>query len=326
MKKQVTSLEKKRETLMANGVIKADLVENVKYQKSQPHGFALNLCGHCNFRCSYCPQSTQEFPEEFIEMETVRRLLNDTKDTPSYFQFGTRGENLLHPHFFDIIHAIKQSNPLHYITLNTNGVMMEGDFAEKVIRSGIDQLTFSLQSIKPEIYTALTNYQNFDKIINNIISTIKLRDAKKINLLIGIQFLNTKENRPFYQEFVDFWEPYDVYMYSQTPHNWGDKFDFSSHVETIPDRYPCLYLWLYPSISCKGNVCSCFADFYDENNFGNLNEQTLHEIWENSPVRKKMIEEHLAGQWDKNPMCKSCKSFTQFENIFKKLGDRFYLP
>ncbi len=323
MNKKQSSLDKKREKLILNGIIKPDLIENIKYQISQPHGFALNLCGHCTFRCSYCPQSTVNVPKEFIDMDIIKRLLNDAKDVPTYFQFGTRGENILHPDFFNIIAGIKENNRLHYITLNTNGLILSEDLALKVLRSGVDQLIFSLQTINPDLYTKLTNYQDFSKILNNVIQAIKLRDRNNIDVMIGVQFLNTAENKPYYDEFERFWNDYNVFTYSQTLHNWGDKFDFIEKVSI--ERYPCLYLWLYPNISHKGNVCSCFADFFDENKFGNLSQQSLSDIWTGSELRKDMIDKHLHSRWNELKLCKSCNGWIEFANVFKKDKKTFFI-
>ncbi|RPI76468.1 MAG: radical SAM protein [Desulfobacteraceae bacterium] len=321
---KITSLQKKRETLIANNIIRADLLENIRYQSNQPHGFALNLAGHCNAKCSYCPQSLTDVPKEYIDRATVRRLLAATENVPTYFQLGTRGENLLHPGFFEIIREIRRNNVKHYITLNTNGRLLTPDFALRVLTSGIDQLIFSLQSMNPVIYRQLTNYDRLDKILRNMTTTVGLNQGLEKKVLIGIQYLDTPENRPYYEEFEKFWAAYDVYTYTQKLHNWGNKFDQDTYAPV--KRYPCLALWLYPVVSHRGNLCSCFADFYEENVFGSLDQTSLTAIWNGSERRKTMMQEHLNSEWDKNGLCRSCRGYQEFENIFIEQNNRFRLP
>lgn len=322
--KEISSLQKKRLTLIANGIIKADTVDNIRHQEGQTRGFALNLCGHCTFRCSYCPQSLEQTLPEYIPQAAIDRLLEDTRLLPTYFQFGTRGENLLHPDFDGIFRALKRANPLHYLTLNTNGVLMEGGFARRVLESGLDQLIFSLQSIDPEVYTSLTNYQDHGRIMANILETIAMRDKAGLDVMIGVQYLDTQANRPHREAFERFWEDYPVYTYSQRLHSWGDKFEFST--EAPPERYPCLALWLYPSVSHTGDVCSCFADFYGQCSYGSLLTTSLGDIWTRSPLRRHMMEQHLLSNWDNLPLCGSCNGWTEFPNVFVKTGSGFALP
>ena len=66
----------KRESLIARGIIKEDDAQNIIYQSERPRGFTLNLCGHCTYQCTYCPQSFEELPAEYIKKETFYKWKN----------------------------------------------------------------------------------------------------------------------------------------------------------------------------------------------------------------------------------------------------------
>lgn len=315
------SLNKKKEILIGRNIIKSDTLENIAFQMSQPHGLCFNFVGHCTLQCTYCPQSFKKTPKEYLDIGIVSRIIDETCKIPTYFQFGARGDNLLHPQCSEIFAAIKRRNFKHYLTLNTNGILMKRDLGKGVVQSGIDQITFSLQSIEPKIYMKLTNNKNIEAIIENIKTTIELRDRYNKNMLICVQFLNTEENRPYYNQFQSFWSQYDVYTYRQALHSWGDK--FKPLQKEVIDRYPCLYLWLYPVITHNGNVCSCFVDFFEEHVYGNLKDASLPDIWQNSDKRKEMAKLHLNGEWNRLPLCQYCDGWTFYENIFIKNGNKF---
>lgn len=319
---KLSSLERKRLDLIERNIIKNSPYKNIAFQEDQPHGFALNLCGHCNAKCSYCPQSLLEQPEEYINPKIVDNLLKSTINIPSYFQFGTRGENLLNPLFSEYVRQIKRNNPKHYVTLNTNGLIFEGQLRTDVLNSGIDQLIFSIQTCDPNIYTALTKNPSYEKVYNIILETIQERNMNCIDCMIGVQFLDTPENSKYYETFLDVWKDHDVFTYKQVFHSWGDKFEVDNQGD---DRYPCQYLWLYPNISHKGNVCSCYADFYDENIFGNLLDNSLEEIWQQSDLRHAMMSDHLTGEWQKHALCKDCNGWREFSNVFEWSKDTFRL-
>ena len=76
----------KRESLIARGIIKEDDAQNIIYQSERPRGFTLNLCGHCTYQCTYCPQSFEELPAEYIKKET---FYNGNKITKKNLYFTT---------------------------------------------------------------------------------------------------------------------------------------------------------------------------------------------------------------------------------------------
>jgi len=61
------------------------------------------------------------------------------------------------------------------ISLSTNGVLLDNkDLSEKMISAGIDEIIFSLDAATADTYRKIKGYDNFDKVIKNIESFLKI--------------------------------------------------------------------------------------------------------------------------------------------------------
>jgi len=76
----------------------------------------------------------------------------------------------------------------------------------------------------------------------------------------------------------------------------------------IPEIRVCLDALSRPTVDWRGRVFLCNRfDATDAGLIGDLTKQSLDEVW-NGPVRRAMLEAHLAGRRDlANDLCKSCR-------------------
>lgn len=312
----------KKSILISRGIIKDDNAENIRYQADLPRGFTLNLCGHCTYKCSYCPQSLSTHSEEYIKPQIIHKVFNELGNRAVYVQMGTRGENLLHPKFFEFIRFIKNKNEMSYICLNTNGYIIDDHMMVMLIKSGIDHIVFSLQTINPQLYEKITGSPYHQKIIDRIIKFKNEISQQGPKMFLSVQFLALPENLVYRQEFINFWQSRNIDIQIQNLHSWGDKF----HTEDIAaeERYPCPYLWLYPTVTHTGKLTTCFADFYDEMAYGSLEEESLTSLWQGEKARS-IREKHLQGKWAEIPMCRNCSGFKAMGNGFKYREGRFVI-
>ena len=75
----------------------------------------------------------------------------------------------------------------------------------------------------------------------------------------------------------------------------------------VPEHGFCLEMLSHPAINRFGDVSTCVR--FDPNReavIGNLNEQTLEEIW-NGEKRKKWLELHINGKRNQVPLCSKCE-------------------
>lgn len=71
-------------------------------------------------------------------------------------------------------------------------------------------------------------------------------------------------------------------------------------------RNPCKRLWNNPVIHWDGTVSSCFFDYAEERNLGNLNQDTLATIWKGAKYRQ--LRRTFRREWEKLSLCRDCSN------------------
>jgi len=90
-------------------------------------------------------------------------------------------------------------------------------------------------------------------------------------------------------------------------HHPGGDYRYKQTTPPVPESGICLDFLSHPSVDWCGNVFQC--NRLDSANFGligNLQEQTLEEIW-NGEKRLAMLQHHINGRRDlANKLCRDC--------------------
>ena len=74
--------------------------------------------------------------------------------------------------------------------------------------------------------------------------------------------------------------------------------------------FPCNWLWKSMAIYWDGTVPACCADFTGEQIIGDLNRQSLLEIW-NGPPMQALREAQVKGRLEEYPLCAGCDAIWQ---------------
>lgn len=82
---------------------------------------------------------------------------------------------------------------------------------------------------------------------------------------------------------------------------------YGSRQPTVPEIGVCLDFLHHPSIDWRGRLFVCNRLDTDNRGYlGDLNEQTLDELW-NGPQRREWLAAHLRGRRDQaSPLCRDC--------------------
>jgi len=109
----------------------------VKFKK-RPVFLNLEVTKRCNARCQHCDYWKPPHEPELKDYAPVIQKIN-----PLIISL-TGGEPLVRKDIFDLIQNIKEKGGWFYLTLVTNGAILDLEKAEKLKNAGIDQLSISL--------------------------------------------------------------------------------------------------------------------------------------------------------------------------------------
>lgn len=260
-----------------------------------PEVYQIEIVSSCNLKCIMCP--TQFFQrknkQKFIEIDLIKKIVDEGDLDASYFvELQMAGEPTLHPKMKEIIKLIKSTGV--NVGLSTNGTHIKNQ-TEALLE--LNSITISLDSITH--YDEIRTGGKIENLLTDMIEFIPKALEKGIIIDIQIIELEGWETQLDYIKIL--FDKYDVNIRSNPncyfPYFYPEKY-------TLPvSNELCINPWFSVSIQANGNVTSCCFSMGDDVIFGNLNDNSLREIWLNDEV-KKLQDEHQTRQY--RPICSKC--------------------
>ena len=186
-------------TVLSNGII-----INGKFlpKKNLPSGtLRIVLTTECNFQCKYCfAEGEIDKNKRILKLADLKNILKIAKEFGITNIKLTGGEPLLYPELEDLLNYIRKLE-FPYVDMTTNISCLNEKNIKILNRYKVNALTLSLNSLKKEKFTYLTNFQDYNLINNNLKNTIKnFRGKIRINCII----FDYKYKQEDYDEIVEF--------------------------------------------------------------------------------------------------------------------------
>ncbi|GAA2337632.1 GTP 3',8-cyclase MoaA [Saccharopolyspora halophila] len=148
----------------------------------------VSLIDKCNLRCTYC-MPAEGLPwlkrSEMLDTDEMNRLIRIAVEELGVTTVRfTGGEPLLRKDLVDIIGATSalQGNPK--TSLTTNGINL-GDFAEPLVRAGLNRVNVSLDSLDREVFKELTRRDRLDDVLDGLAAAKSMKlEPVKVNAVL----------------------------------------------------------------------------------------------------------------------------------------------
>lgn len=169
-----------------------------------PTYIQIEITNRCNLSCPYCAASRDIMRDNYYDMEfkDFKKIIDDISSVNNYYptlQLACRGEPFLNKDIFVIIdYAAKKSL---YIIVNTNGLLLNSENNNRLLRSDLNHIVISLDSIKKDIYKEIRVGGDLGVLMKNIKDlTDKKRKLGLKKPFIEIQFIITKKTEDEIEE------------------------------------------------------------------------------------------------------------------------------
>src|SRR5262245_66433050 len=103
-----------------------------------------------------------------LDFELFRRVIDEVGPSLGRIDFFNYGEAFLHKRAIDMCEYIKTRFPQIYLYTSTNGLAFTEAQARRLVHSGIDEVTFSIDGASPEAYVKYRRRGSFDIAIANL--------------------------------------------------------------------------------------------------------------------------------------------------------------
>ena len=304
---------------------------------STPLSMQIELASACNFKCRFCMHYNDQnikkgvFKPGIMSLATFKSAVDGLKQFPDKLKFITlqsRGESLLNPHFVEMLRYLKEADVVEKVGLYTNGTLLSKEVSDGMIDAGLDTLHISIEGINAEEYKRVAGVDiDFEQLIQNItyfyenkkntyvyIKTIDCgmssKDKDKFKLLF-----NHICDDLFIENAIDAWQGAGSDKTYLTDNRYN---------ESVTKAVICPRLFFTCDIHFDGSVVACGHDWSEQYIVGNINSDTIANIWGNEKF-EHIRNIHLAGDADKIERCRNCVSRTEClpkDNIDRLLEDR----
>lgn len=312
--------------------IEYELARRRTHLKGFPYILKIDPSNKCNLRCPMCFTGRKMGQREFgvMEASTYRKILDELGEYAYRIMLYGQGEPFMVKNIEEMIQEATDRNIGVSISSNLN--ILSEEQAVKMVSSGLEHLIVSLDGASQESYQKYRVGGSFDKVINNIkmISNIKKRrktrypiiewqylvmrhnenemeTAKKIADEIGVNVIR-------FSPFSFLSPPTKEEIEEWVPQNDRIRYMDNSGQSTNLYREQTVCSWLYRTvvINWEGGIspcCSYHFTGFPRNDFGNINEQSFREIWNNEIYQfsRKLVSNRAISEDEKvRTGCYSC--------------------
>jgi hypothetical protein len=138
-----------------------------------PSRLYIETTAACNISCEQAccaPETgiTRTRQAGMLDFEVFKRVVDEAGPSLVRIDFFNYGEAFLHKRAVQMCEYIKQRFPHIYLYTSTNGLAFNEEQVRRLVRSGIDEVTFSIDGATPESYVKYRRRGDFDKAIRNL--------------------------------------------------------------------------------------------------------------------------------------------------------------
>ena len=261
--------------------------------KGWPYFIKLQASGECDAGCRYCLLQEKKVPRGNMELDTFKKIIDETKAYVYLIALHYYGEPLMNK---DIYKMIKYAHVNRIATyMSTNLQHFKKKDAAELILSGLDLLTISLDGASDQTYKQYRQKGDFNVILDNIDVLVKeKRKLKRKYPEINIQFIVMKHNEHEVVKIKEIAGKLQVDSLEFKPLGTFDKSLLPNNplylrkIYKYKDlkRQPCWWLWAAMVILYDGSVCPCCMVDPKES-AGNLQNESWR-IVKNSLLYRKL--------------------------------------
>jgi len=121
-----------------------------------------------------------------LDFDLFRKVIDEAGPALVRIDFFNYGEAFLHKRAVEMCEYIKSRHPQIYLYTSTNGLALTEAQARRLVHSGIDEVTFSIDGATPESYAKYRRRGDFDKAI----ATLRTMADEKRTSGRDLPFLN----------------------------------------------------------------------------------------------------------------------------------------
>ncbi len=268
----------------------------------------------CNALCPHCPYTNSNIRKEYrdapyMPADTFKRIADESGPYGAYLRISGGGEPMLHPRGTELLVYAKRVGCK--VGLITNGSKFTEENSRAFLDSGIDMIEFSVDACDEATYKVVRKGLDWHELLESVQRMLRLREelgsqSKIVASCVAQDGVDADEVEKYWVEGIGI-----DYMIKRKFLTWGGNTTLDAQRSADPiaylntDEVPCPFIFERLNIDSRGNVMVCGYDISANTSMGNVNEQSISEIW-HGPGFQYYRDKHLAGNGSDISLCSGC--------------------
>jgi MoaA/NifB/PqqE/SkfB family radical SAM enzyme len=278
----------------------------------------------CNFKCRFCPTSDRDLmksvgrPWKQMSFDLFKKIADDMTEFPGQVEvlrMYKDGEPLINKRLADMIKYAKDVGASKRIDMTTNAALLTKDKGKEIVNAGLDRINISIYGVSNEHYKDFSGVKlEFERVLANVRDFYEIRGNCEMLVKINGDTLTETEKEIFLEEFGDYSDKiYIEHIMSCWPEFQLRGVEVNAqkglYGQEIKEVNTCPYPFYGLAINSDGLVSVCFLDWSRKLIIGDVNKETVQQVWSGKKMRsfQKMF---LEGRRKDHPVCGSCGQMT----------------
>lgn len=262
----------------------------------------------------------QSYKKQTMPFELYKKIIDDLSKFPErlkMIRLVAHGEPLLNPHFTDMVRYTKKAGVCNWIETITNGSRLTPELNDEFAASGLDRIRISVEAPTEEGYKETAGVDiDMEKFTENIRDLYKKCQGrceiyiKTVDIALPDEkskqdFFNRFDNicdKIFIEKLIPIWSDFD---------ELNDRYDIDDHGglygQEVRNIQICPFPFYSAVINPDGIVTVCCADWKRRLVIGDLNYESMKEIWNGQKLHHLWME-FAAGRKNDCEACRKCLS------------------
>jgi radical SAM protein with 4Fe4S-binding SPASM domain len=237
----------------------------------------IELSSLCNLHCAMCYTITDAFKQRVnatrMDWDLYKRIIDEIGGKVTAIRLSLRGEATLHKKFVECVRYAK-AHGIKEVSMLTHGGKLTPEFFQKIAKAGIDWITISADGTG-ETYEKVRKPLKFADLLTKLeaIKEIKAKNGwlRPVIKVQGIWPAIKEDPEGYYDTFAPLTE-----LVAFNP--LIDYLGNDSHIEYL-ENFTCPQQYQRLVIGADGRVMKCSNDEENREVIGDLNTETVHEVW-----------------------------------------------
>lgn len=293
-----------------------------------PERITLELTNACDLDCVFCPRQKASSTTGLMDVGLFKKAVDEIADNlPVALVPFFRGEALLHPRVIEMLDYASKKG-VGPIQLATNAMTLGEEKARGIIESGVDFISFSLDTADPVEYEKARVGAKYDVVIRNIEKFLELREKLGARTpVVQVSSVSTHGDVKRKKDFIRRWEGrvdrVRIFHEHSKDGNYG-SLENSAGLLDLDERLPCLKVFRELVFYWDGRAAICNHDWDRREEIGDLNESSIEKIWKSAAL-ERIRRAHISGEVASAP-CGKCDHWKMYYVPEGMIGELYEYP